>query len=45
MRDYAIAGGVIAVLVNSEVFSLALLLIACAYGVYKLFSAAAKEGR
>ena len=45
MREYAIAGGLIALLANSEIVTLALLLIACAYGLYKLFDAAAKEGR
>lgn len=45
MREYAIAGGLFALLLHSEIFTLALLLVACAYGLYKLFDAAAKEGR
>jgi hypothetical protein len=45
MREYAIAGGLIALLLHSEVFTLALLLLGAGWCVFKLFDAAAKEGR
>lgn len=43
MRDYVIAGSVFALILNSEIFTLALLAIAGAVLVYKLFSAASER--
>ena len=43
MRNYVIAGSVVAILANSEIVSVFLLVIAAAYGIYKLFSAASER--
>lgn len=45
MREKVICGAVFALLLHSEIFTLALLLLGAGWCVFKLFDAAAKEGR